>query len=94
MSGNTVQLDSKTLWGGKESPFQTSYGKLMMWFFLVSDALTFSGLLVAYGFVRHDTLEAWPIGEETFNSLPFLGCLLYTSPSPRDATLSRMPSSA
>ena len=25
---------------------------------------------------------------------PFLVCLLYTSPSPRDATLSRMPSSA
>ena len=25
---------------------------------------------------------------------PFSGCLLYTSPSPRDATLSRMPSSA
>ena len=73
MAGQTTQLDSKTLWGGKESPFQTSYGKLMMWFFLVSDALTFSGLLVAYGFVRHDTLEAWPIGEETFNSLPFLG---------------------
>ena len=24
----------------------------------------------------------------------FFGCLLYTSPSPRDATLSRMPSSA
>ena len=23
-----------------------------------------------------------------------MGCLLYTSPSPRDATLSRMPSSA
>ena len=29
---------------------------------------------------------------ERFNSL--LACLLYTSPSPRDATLSRMPSSA
>ena len=27
--------------------------------------------------------------------VPFpIGCLLYTSPSPRDATLSRMPSSA
>ena len=26
--------------------------------------------------------------------LGFLACLLYTSPSPRDATLSRMPSSA
>ena len=25
---------------------------------------------------------------------PYKGCLLYTSPSPRDATLSRMPSSA
>ena len=25
---------------------------------------------------------------------PLHGCLLYTSPSPRDATLSRMPSSA
>ena len=30
--------------------------------------------------------------EEVF--LKNLGCLLYTSPSPRDATLSRMPSSA
>ena len=26
--------------------------------------------------------------------LPSIACLLYTSPSPRDATLSRMPSSA
>ena len=26
--------------------------------------------------------------------VPLMGCLLYTSPSPRDATLSRMPSSA
>ena len=26
--------------------------------------------------------------------IAFYGCLLYTSPSPRDATLSRMPSSA
>ena len=27
-------------------------------------------------------------------STPMMACLLYTSPSPRDATLSRMPSSA
>ena len=73
MASHSAKLDTETLWGGKESPFQTSYGKLMMWFFLVSDALTFSGLLIAYGFTRHDTLEAWPIGEETFNSLPVLG---------------------
>jgi cytochrome c oxidase subunit 3 len=74
MAGHaTKEIDAATLWGGKVSPFSTSYGKLMMWFFLVSDALTFGGLLVAYGFVRHDAQDAWPIGEETFNSLPFLG---------------------
>jgi cytochrome c oxidase subunit 3 len=73
MGAHAAELDSKTLWGGKISPFSTSYGKLMMWFFLVSDALTFSGLLVAYGFTRHDCRELWPIGEETFNSMPFLG---------------------
>ncbi len=65
--------DSKTAWGGKISPFNASYGKLMMWFFLVSDALTFGGLLVSYGFTRFNAQDAWPIGEETFNSLPFLG---------------------
>ena len=44
MAGHaSKQIDSKTLWGGKTSPFSTSYGKLMMWFFLVSDALTFGG---------------------------------------------------
>ena len=74
MAGHaTKEIDAATLWGGKISPFSTSYGKLMMWFFLVSDALTFGGLLVAYGFTRHDAMEAWPIGEETFNSMPFLG---------------------
>jgi cytochrome c oxidase subunit III len=74
MAGHaSTQIDSSTLWGGKISPFSTSYGKLMMWFFLVSDALTFSGLLVAYGFTRHNVQDSWPIGEETFNALPFLG---------------------
>ena len=31
---------------------------------------------------------------ETYKGARVVGCLLYTSPSPRDATLSRMPSSA
>lgn len=74
MAGHaTTTVDAGSLWGGKVSPFSTSYGKLMMWFFLVSDALTFGGLLVAYGYTRHTTESAWPIGEETFDSLPFLG---------------------
>ena len=36
--------------------------------------------------VRRAGLDYWPHVQ--------LSCLLYTSPSPRDATLSRMPSSA
>ena len=74
MAGHaSKQIDSKTLWGGKISPFSASYGKLMMWFFLVSDALTFSGLLVAYGYTRYAFDGMWPIGEETFEALPLLG---------------------
>ena len=32
--------------------------------------------------------------KETGDEVKAISCLLYTSPSPRDATLSRMPSSA
>jgi cytochrome c oxidase subunit 3 len=45
---------------------------MMMWYFLVSDALTFGGLLTAYGFVRASSTEPWPIGEQAFRSLPML----------------------
>ena len=41
--------------------------------------------------VWRPVLQCW--GETRCLAL-YLGCLLYTSPSPRDATLSRMPSSA
>ena len=58
--------------------------------------------------VRSETREPLPISETAYRSdfLPreaveeyggpvqYVNCLLYTSPSPRDATLSRMPSSA
>ncbi|MCO5267780.1 MAG: cytochrome c oxidase subunit 3 [Brumimicrobium sp.] len=57
---------------GKSSPFGVGYGKIMMWFFLVSDALTFGGFLTGLGFVRHSYPFVWPIGEETFERLPFL----------------------
>ena len=40
--------------------------------------------------------DFWQITEDSLDKsmLTFKICLLYTSPSPRDATLSRMPSSA
>ena len=34
------------------------------------------------------------LNPELFNDVKTLSCLLYTSPSPRDGLLSRMPSSA
>ena len=43
----------------------------------------------------HETLRsANESGAVSASYVKALGCLLYTSPSPRDATLSRMPSSA
>ena len=39
-------------WDGGTEPLKASYGKLMMWYFLISDAFTFSGFLIAYGLFR------------------------------------------
>lgn len=72
MGQHTENITKDELWGGGGSPFRLSYGKQMMWMFLVSDALTFGALLTAYGFARHQAND-WPIGEETFNAMPFLG---------------------
>ena len=44
----------------------------MMWFFIVSDALTFSGFLVSYGFSRFKNIDSWPIADEVFTHFPFL----------------------
>ncbi len=67
----TTATTGKT-WGGGNEPMGASYGKLMMWFFIVSDALTFSGFLASYGFSRFKFLETWPIADEVFTHFPFL----------------------
>ena len=59
-------------WKGGDKPFNASYGKLMMWFFLITDALTFSGFLAAYGFSRFKYPEFWPNPEDVFTHFPFL----------------------
>ena len=61
----------ENVWGGGNRPLGASYGKLMMWFFIVSDALTFSGFLSAYGFSRFKFIETWPIADEVFTHVPF-----------------------
>ncbi|MGB5418874.1 cytochrome c oxidase subunit 3 [Algibacter sp.] len=68
---STAVAEGKT-WGGGNEPLKASYGKMMMWFFIVSDALTFSGFLAAYGFSRFKFIDAWPIADEVFTHFPFL----------------------
>ncbi|MDV7139980.1 cytochrome c oxidase subunit 3 [Maribacter sp. TH_r10] len=62
----------ESVWGGGDNrPLGASYGKMMMWFFILSDALTFSGFLAAYGFSRFKFIETWPIADEVFTHVPF-----------------------
>lgn len=63
--------EEENVWGGGNRPLGASYGKLMMWFFIVSDALTFSGFLAAYGFSRFKFMETWPIADQVFTHVPF-----------------------
>ena len=59
-------------WKGGDKPFAASYGKLMMWFFLITDALTFSAFLAGYGFSRFKYPDVWPVPEHVFTHFPFL----------------------
>jgi len=64
--------DETQVWGGGNKPLNASYGKMMMWFFIVSDALTFSAFLVSYGFSRFKFIDSWPIADQVFTHFPFL----------------------
>ena len=59
-------------WGGGTQPFKASYGKLMMWYFLLSDAFTFAGFLIAYGALRF-SMPTWPVPDFVFSTTPFGG---------------------
>ena len=60
------------------------------------DLYLYGTLLQAEPFLMNDErVPLWERGvRQVINDLQQQDCLLYTSPSPRDATLSRMPSSA
>ena len=73
MQASTLTKTKQKTWGGGGvKPLDAAYGKLMMWFFIVSDALAFSGFLVAYGFSRFKNIDSWPIADEVFHHFPFL----------------------
>jgi cytochrome c oxidase subunit 3 len=71
MSDHSTAIDTSDAWGGGKSPVGISYGKMFMWFFLISDALTFSGLLCSYGFMRHKYPDVWPVPGHVFTHFPF-----------------------
>lgn len=60
------------VWDGGKQPFAVSYGKLMMWYFLLSDAFTFAGFLIAYGTLRFSS-ATWPVPDFVFSTTPFGG---------------------
>jgi len=71
MSTAAVQQGTKW-WSGGRSPFNASYGKVMMWYFLMSDAFTFGAFLISYGTIRF-SVNDWADPNKVFNSFPFTG---------------------
>lgn len=61
-------------WNGGGSPMKSSYGKVMMWYFLISDTFTFVAFLVSYAALRVTNSESWPKASQVFSSIPIPGC--------------------
>lgn len=68
----TIDNSNNAKWAGGRSPFNVAYGKIMIWFFLVSDAFTFGAFLISLGSKRFFS-DFWPDPDFVFNSTPFTG---------------------
>jgi cytochrome c oxidase subunit 3 len=53
-------------WSGDRETFRVSWGKAMMWFFLLSDTFIFGCFLTSYMTVRTGTTAAWPNASQVF----------------------------
>src|ERR1700709_245164 len=54
-------------WSSDQRAFKTaSWGKAMMWIFLLSDTFIFSCFLISYMTVRMSTTQPWPNPSEVF----------------------------
>ena len=69
---DTAVTAKKKWWAGGYSPFNVSYGKLMMWYFLMSDAFTSGALLISYGTIRFSS-TSWPDPNNVFRAFPGMG---------------------
>lgn len=68
----TATVHQTKWWSGGKSPFNVEYGKLMMWYFLMSDTFTFGALLISYGTIRFSQ-NFWPSPSEVFKTFPGMG---------------------
>jgi len=68
----TATAQQTKWWSGGKSPFNIEYGKLMMWYFLMSDAFTFGAFLISYGTIRFSQ-NFWPDPNAVFNAFPGAG---------------------
>jgi cytochrome c oxidase subunit III len=68
----TAPVQQTKWWSGGKSPFNMEYGKLMMWYFLMSDAFTFGAFLISYGTIRFSQ-NFWPDPNVVFNAFPGAG---------------------
>ena len=59
-------------WENLKGPFNASYGKVMMWYFLISDTFIFAAFLIAYAAARMANVNTWPMASEVFNTVPGL----------------------
>ncbi len=74
----TTAQPPQGVWDGGNRPMNASYGKLMMWFLIVSDAFSFAGLLIGYAASRASA-TAWPRPDVVFSSIPFQDALGITN---------------
>jgi len=72
MANTAVQVDNNKKWGGGSRPMDASYGKLMMWYFLLSDAFTFGALLITYATLRISAgwTDGWTNANDAFKAFP------------------------
>lgn len=59
-------------------PFAVPAKKMAMWLFIIADAATFAGCLVAYGFLRNGTPD-WPRPFESMTNAALMTFILLTS---------------
>ncbi|MCX8473365.1 MAG: cytochrome c oxidase subunit 3 [Sediminibacterium sp.] len=67
---SSLSIKKPKWWEGGHSPFNLEYGKVMMWYFLMSDAFTFGAFLISYGTIRFSSV-GWPDPNHVFSSYPF-----------------------